>query len=143
MLILDTHILAEVIKASPDPKIGLWLGGQPRDDLYTTSLAQADILYSVERLPPGKRRSDLLSAVVEIFAFFEKRILPFDPDAARAYPQIVLNRKMMGQEIPPASAMLAAITRSRGGTLATRNPGEFSGCGIKVVNPWEEAGALR
>jgi len=137
MLILDTNILAEVIKPSPDPKIGIWLGAQPRDDLYTTSLAQAEILYGVERLPPGKRRSDLLTAVVEIFAFFDKRILSFDPDAARAYPQIILNRKMMGQEIRPADAMLAAITRSRGAMLATRNTGEFSGCGIRVVNPWE------
>ena len=137
MLILDTTVLSEVLKPSPDRKIGAWLGAQPREDLYTTSLAQADILYGVERLPPGKHRSDLLNAVVEIFAFFEKRILPFDPDAARVYPQIVLNRKMMAQEIPPAKAMLAAITRSRGATLATLTPAEFSGCGIRVVSPWE------
>jgi toxin FitB len=137
VLILDTQILSEVIKPRPDPKIGGWLGAQPRDNLYTTSLAQADILYGVEQLPPGKRRSDLLAAVVEIFAFFEKRVLAFDPDAARVYPQILLNRKMMGQPIEPANAMLAAITRSRGATLATRNTAQFSGCGIRVVNPWE------
>jgi predicted nucleic acid-binding protein len=137
MLILETAVLAEVLRPSPSPVIGVWLAAQPREDLYTTSLAQADILYSVERQPPGKRRSDLMAAVAEVFAFFEKRILPFDPDAARAYPQIVLNRKMMGQEIPAASAMLAAITRSRGATLATRSPANFSGCGIRVVDPWE------
>jgi len=138
MLILDTGILAEAIKASPDPKVGAWLGTQPRDDLYTTSIAQADILYGVESLPPGKRRADLLAAVVEIFAFFDKRVLAFDADAARAHPQIVLNRKMMGQKIEPANAMVAAITRSRGATLATRNTAEFAGCGIRVVDPWLE-----
>jgi predicted nucleic acid-binding protein len=137
MLILDTPILAEVIRPNPDPRIGRWLGMQPRDDLYTTSLAQADILYGVERLPPGKRHSDLLAAVVEIFAFFEKRVLAFDPDAARAYPQILLNRKMMNAPIEPANAMLAAITRSRGAILATRHAEQFSGCGIRVVNPWD------
>ena len=137
MLILDTPILAEAIRPSPDPKIGSWLGTQPREDIYITSLAQAEILYSVERLPPGKRRSDLLSAVVEIFAFFEKRVLPFDPDAARAYPQIILNRKMMNAPIEPANAMLAAITRSRGADLATNNSDQFTGCGIRVVNPWD------
>ena len=137
MVILDAAILAEVIRPSPDRKIGGWLGAQPRDDLYTTSLAQADILYGVESLPPGKRRTDLLSAVLEIFAFFEKRVLSFDPDAARAYPQILLNRKMMGAPIEPANAMLAAITRSRGAILATKNVDQFSGCGIRVVNPWD------
>lgn len=138
MVILDSAILAEVLRPSPDPAIGKWLAAQPRDDLYTTALAQADVLYSVERLSPGKRRSDLLAAVAQVFEFFEKRILPFDPDAARAYPQIVLNRKMMGQEIEPANAMLAAITRSRGATLATKTPGHFSGCGIRVVDPSEK-----
>lgn len=44
---------------------------------------------------------------------------------------------MMGQEIQPATAMLAAITRSRGATLATRDTNEFTGCGIRVVNPWQ------
>ena len=135
MLILESAILAEVLRANPNPRIGPWLAAQPRDDLYTTSIAQADILYSVEKQPPGKRRSDLLAAVSEVFAFFEKRILPFDMDAARAYPQIVLNRKMMGQEVEPTVAMLAAITRSRGATLATFTPGNFSGCGIRVVDP--------
>lgn len=137
MLILETAVLAEVLKASPDPKIGAWLAAQAREDLYTTSIAQAEILLSVERQPPGKRRTDLLAAVGDVFAFFEKRVLPFDADAARAYPQIVLNRKMMGKEIEAANAMLAAIARSRGATLVTRAAGEYAGCGIRVVDPWE------
>jgi toxin FitB len=135
MLILDTTILEEVIRPMPDPKIGVWLGSQPRDDLYTTSIALGDILLGIERLPPGKRKTDLVAAVGEIFAFFEKRILPFDQDAARAYPTIVQNRRLMGKEPNVAGSMLAAITRSRGAMLASRTPDEFSGCGIRVIDP--------
>ncbi|MFM2124739.1 MAG: hypothetical protein RL328_1190 [Acidobacteriota bacterium] len=137
MLILDTTILNEAIRPNPDPKIGAWLGAQTRDDLYTTSLTLADILSGVERLPPGKRRTDLASAVAQIFAFFERRVLPFDEDAARAYPTIAQNRKLLGRDPNVAVTMLASITRSRGATLASRTPDEFSGCGIRVVNPWE------
>lgn len=137
MLILDTTILEDVIRPAPDPRIGAWLGAQPRDDLYTTSIALGDILLGIERLPPGKRKTDLVTAVGEIFAFFEKRILPFDQDAARAYPTIVQNRRMMGKQPNVAGAMLAAITRSRGAMLASRTPEEFSGCGIRVINPLE------
>lgn len=135
MLILDTTILEEVIRPVPDPKIGAWLGSQSRDDLYTTSIALGDILLGIERMPPGKRKTDLVAAVGEIFAFFEKRILPFDQDAARAYPTIVQNRHMMGKEPNVAGAMLAAITRSRGAMLASRKPDEFAGCGIRVIDP--------
>ena len=135
MLILDTSVLAEVLKPVPDPRIGQWLGSQPREDLYTTALAQADILYSIERLTPGKRRTDLLGAVNEIFAGFERRVLSFDADAARALPTILLNRQMMKRDIEPAQAMLAAITRSRGATLVSRLPDNFAGCGIRVIAP--------
>lgn len=135
MLILDTSVLAEVIRPAPDPRIGKWLGSQPREDLYTTSLTQADILLSVERLAPGKRRSDLLAAVNEVFASFDRRVLSFDPDAARALPTILLNRKMMARDIPPGQAMLAAIARSRGATLASCTPDAFAGCGIRVIAP--------
>ena len=137
MLILDSTILSEAIRPNPDPAIGAWLGAQPRDNLYTTSLALADVLLGVERLPPGKRRTDLAAAVTQVFAFFERRILPFDEDAARAYPTIAQNRKLLGKEGNAQATMLAAITRSRGATLASRTPDEFSGCGIRVVNPSE------
>lgn len=137
MIILDTPVLAEAIRANPDPKVGAWLGRQPRDDVYTTAIAQSQVLLGVEKLPPGKRRSDLLAAAVEIFAVFDRRVLAFDADAAKAYPQIVLNRKMMGQEIPAEQAMLAAITRSRGAVLATNDERAYAGCGIRVVNPWQ------
>jgi predicted nucleic acid-binding protein len=137
VLILDTPVLEEAIKPVPDPRIGAWLAGQTRDELYTTSLTQAAIQYSVERLSPGKRRTDLLAAVEAIFAFFDRRVLPFDPDAAKAYAGIVINRQMMGSPLPPEVAMLAAITRSRGATLATRETTQFAGCGIRVMSPWE------
>jgi predicted nucleic acid-binding protein len=32
--------------------------------------------------------------------------------------------------------MIAALARSRGATLATRNVKDFEGCGIDAVNPW-------
>jgi predicted nucleic acid-binding protein len=137
VLILDVPILEEVIRPVPDARVGAWLASQIRDDLYTTSLAQAAIHCSVERLAPGKRRADLLAAVGEIFAFFDRRVLSFDSDAAKAYPVIVINRKMMGTPLPAEAAMLAAIARSRGATLATRNSSDFAGCGVRVVSPWE------
>lgn len=135
MLILDTSVLAEVLKPAPDPHIGKWLGSQPMEDLYTTSLAHADILYSVERLAPGKRRTDLLAAVNEVFASFDRRVLAFDTDAARALPTILLSRQMMKRDIEPVQAMLAAITRSRGATLVSRLPDDYAGCGIRVIAP--------
>ncbi|MEO8099355.1 MAG: type II toxin-antitoxin system VapC family toxin [Acidobacteriota bacterium] len=136
MLILDSTLLAECLKPSPDPQVGKWLATQDVESAYTTSLAQADLLFGVQRLAPGKRRTELAQAISDILDRFEGRILSFDPDAARAYPQIVLDRNLLGRPISETEAMIAAITRSRGATLVTRHEHDFAGCGIRVVSPW-------
>jgi len=38
--------------------------------------------------------------------------------------------------ISQADARVAAIARSRGASVATRNLGEFAGCGVELIDPW-------
>ena len=71
---------------------------------------------------------------------FTGRILPFDSAAAVAFAEIAANRRQAGRPIAQADAQIAAIARSRGAALATRNVPDFEGCGIELVNPWTEAG---
>ena len=33
--------------------------------------------------------------------------------------------------------MIAAIARSRGASLATRNVRDFADCGVTVIDPWQ------
>ena len=70
---------------------------------------------------------------------FMGRILPFDSAAAVAFAEIAANCRQSGRPIAQADAQIAAIARSRGASLATRNVPDFEGCGIHVVNPWAEA----
>jgi predicted nucleic acid-binding protein len=36
----------------------------------------------------------------------------------------------------PKRMRIAAIAGSRGAAVATRNTGDFSGCGVTVIDPW-------
>ena len=67
------------------------------------------------------------------------RVLPFDTDAARAYPEIAAGRRHAGRPLRQIDAQIAAITRSRGARLATRDVRDFAGCGLTVVDPWDQA----
>ena len=67
---------------------------------------------------------------------FADRILPFDSDAARVFPQIAASRRAAGRPITQWDAQIAAIARSRGAALATRNTGDFEHCGITWLDPW-------
>jgi predicted nucleic acid-binding protein len=137
MIVLDTNVLSEVIKTVPSAEVSGWLALQPPSVVYTTAITQAELLYGIELMPKGRRRSVLQAAVMRILTeLFASRILPFDSEAAEAYSRIASSRRAMGRPMSEADARIAAITLSHGAALATRNTADFAHCGIKVLNPW-------
>jgi predicted nucleic acid-binding protein len=97
----------------------------------------AEILFGIELLPRGKRRDKLFAQAQAMFVEdFAGRILPFDEEAARAFPSIAANRRAQGRPIADYEAQIAAIALSSDATLATRNIADFEGCGVRLVNPW-------
>jgi predicted nucleic acid-binding protein len=114
-----------------------WIADQPMAGVFTTTLTQAEIFYGLALLPEGRRREDLMAAAGAMFDVdLAGRVLAFDTDAALAYPQIAAGRKQGGKPISQINAQIAAIVRSRGARLATRNVRDFVDCGITVVDPW-------
>jgi len=137
VILLDTNVLSELMKAEPDPAVMAFVNGIPATALFTSAVTQAEILYGIALLPSGKRRNSLLAAArVTLDNHFRGRVLPFDGSAAEAFASIAAGRRESGRPIPQADAMIAAIAKSRDATLATRNGADFEGCGIPVINPW-------
>lgn len=138
MIVLDTNVVSEVLRPEPDGGVLAWLGEQPRPSLFTTSLTRAEILFGIELLPAGRRRRKLWEAALAIFnEDLADRVLSFDSDAADAYADIAASRRIAGRPISQFDAMIAAVARSRGASLATHNANDFADCGIAVVNPWD------
>ena len=138
MIVLDTNVLSEVVRPRPSETVLRWLAGQDPQNIFTTIITQAEMLYGVELLPAGKRRNLLLAATEKTFAEdFQGRILPFDEDAARAFAKIGSARNAAGLPISQFDAMIAGIARShRAAAVATRDTADFAGCGIEIINPW-------
>jgi toxin FitB len=135
--ILDTNVVSEPMLALPSAVVQAWWSQQQPGTLFITAVTVAEVLYGIELLPQGKRRAALLAGAELMFGkVLAGRILPFDEDAARAFAAIAANRRGQGRPISDLDAQIAAITRSRGATLATRNTADFEGCGIRLVNPW-------
>jgi len=137
MIVLDTNVLSEALRLVPDPPVLHWLTNQPRRSLFTTTVTQGEVLYGIRVLSDGKRRRGLWDAAAKIFSEdFAGQVLSFDSDAANVYAEIAALRRMSGEPISQFDAMIAAMARSRGASLATRNVKDFEDCGVDVVNPW-------
>ena len=138
MIILDTNVLSELMKARPSTNVLDWTAAQPPLSLFTTTVTQAEILYGIRLLPTGRRREALADAVAGMFdEDFSGRVLSFDGPAAHAYAVIATARKQAGRPIAQFDAQIAAIARSRGAAIATRNISDFEACGVDVVDPWD------
>ncbi len=137
MIVLDTNVVSELMKAAPEPAVLAWINALPMPSVFLSAVSQGEILHGVALVPAGKRQGGLLRAAHTAFeTYFRGRILPFDSEAAEAYAEIAANRRQAGRPIPQADAQIAAIARSRGAELATRNVEDFEDCGVAVVNPW-------
>jgi toxin FitB len=135
--ILDTNVLSEPMQPAPSATVTAWWAQQQPGALFITTVTVAEILYGLELLPQGKRRAALLAGAELMFGkVLAGRILPFDEDAARAFPEIAVRRRDQGRPIAELDAQIAAIARSRNALLATRNTADFEGCGLRLVNPW-------
>jgi hypothetical protein len=138
MIILDTNVTSEIMRASPSPVVITWLRAQDPKELYSTAVTVAEIRYGIARLPNSARKKKLVEAAADVFAAFSDRVLAFDLAAADEYGDIVLTRERAGASINGFDAQIASICRAHDALLATRNVKDFANSGINVANPWAE-----
>lgn len=137
MIILDTNVVSDIIGPAPSPAVAAWLARQPADDVFVSAVTEAELRYGAEILPPGRRRDRLFSEIEDILGRdFAGRILPFGSAAAHAYASIAASRRAAGRPIAQFDCQIAAIARSLGASVATRDRGGFDGTGVDVIDPW-------
>ena len=138
MIVLDTNVISELFRPHPNPKVIRWLSAIG-DDLAITAITLAELLAGVERLPDGKRKSQLEAAIHGALAPFRSSsaILSFDDDAAVEYAKILARRDRAGLPMSLADAQIASICKSHDAICATRNVKDFQHTGVQLINPWD------
>ncbi|MGF1665696.1 MAG: type II toxin-antitoxin system VapC family toxin [Acidimicrobiia bacterium] len=137
MIVLDTNVISELMRNAPHPPVVTWVDSQIEGELFTTAVTLAELLYDIARLPVGDRRASLSQAFHDMVAIeLAGRVLAFDDVAAEHYADIVVTRQQRERPISMADAQIAAICRSHGAVLATRNTIDFAGLAVDLSDPW-------
>jgi toxin FitB len=137
VIVVDTNVLSELVRLSPNQRVLDWLRSQVLAALFTTTITEGELLYGLALLPPGRRHAALADQIDRILmVYFGARVLPFDSAAAGAYADIAASRRQAGRPISEPDARIAAIARSREAAVATRNTSDFAGCGVTIIDPW-------
>ena len=139
MILVDTNVVSEPLRRTPEPLVTDWLDAQALESLYLSAITVAELRFGVRSLPAGRRR-DLLNEDIEskILPMFAGRVLAFDLPASRAYAELMVKARSRGQTIPVVDGYIAAIAVANGMMVATRDFVPFKAAGLKTVNPWTE-----
>ena len=137
MIVLDTNVVSEAMKATPNPVVLAWLDEQAAETLYLSSVTLAELLFGMGGLPAGRRKEALTQMLDGLLALFEDRVLAFDTAAARRYADLAVTARAAGKGFPTPDGYIAAIAKARGFTVATRDVAPFKAVGLNVINPWE------
>ena len=137
MIVLDTNVVSELMRANPSESVVSWVDRHPAPEVFLTAITVAELLYGVARLPAGNRKADLAIRIEAMLREdLEHNVVSFDETAAAHYADIVAHRERAGRPIGMADAQIAATCRSHGAVLATRNVDDFADTGVTIINPW-------
>ena len=121
--LLDTNIISEPTKVSPDKKVVQRLADN-LDYSCICSIIWAEVLSGVKLLPEGKRKTGLFDYFVEnVQKLYD--ILPFDTSCASIYSDLIQRLKEKGHPFPKFDSMIAATAIENNLILVTRNTSDF------------------
>ena len=132
--LLDTNVLSELRRKTPDAAVLAWFARRPASTLYLSVLTFGELRKGIEGVPDAKRRMALTDWLeTDLPAFFAGRILPVDAQVADRWGRLL---SAAGRPLPAIDSLLAASAAQHGLSMVTRNSRDFADLGLDVINPW-------
>jgi hypothetical protein len=131
--VLDTNAVSETRKPRPNPGLLDWLAAQDAAHLFTTTVTLAEVWHGFHSLlPEHPDYSSIKRFATELPRKY--RLLTFDARSAAIWGEMAARAR---GPLPLRDSLIAAIVRSRGYRIVTRDSAPFERMGCKVVNPWK------
>jgi toxin FitB len=139
MILVDTNVISEPLRKTPDSVVVEWIDAQPLETLYLSAITVAELRFGVASLPTGKRRDRLHESMENrVLPLFTGRVLAFDLPASQAYAELMSRARAAGLAIGAADGYIAATAAANRMAVATRDAAAFEAAGIPVIGPWHQ-----
>ena len=135
--LLDTCVISELVKNSPDKNVINWLNSTPTEKLYLSVITIGEIRKGLTKLPDSKRKDLLINWLNSLLEDYQNRILTIDLAAAENWGILQAKAEKEGNPMPSIDSLIAAIAHTHNLVLVTRNVSDFKPSGVPIKNPWE------
>jgi toxin FitB len=138
--LLDTNILSELRRPKPEPRVVAFVGAQPMEQLYVSSVTLAEIRCGIEMLPDASRRVELNDwLTLKVRPMFEQRILAVTEDVMFKWRLLVEEGRKVGHTFSQPDLIIAATGIHHGLTVVTRDTADFAKARATIFNPWVDS----
>lgn len=132
--LLDTNVVSQPGKRSPNDNLLRWLSAQNEDELRVSVLTLRELWYGVERA--SMRRQEHAQLIEKqtraLCAAYEGRIIPVDTAVAVAWARMLAQSHKHVEDTG-----LAATAAVHGLVVVTRNTDHLRGRGVTLLNPFK------
>lgn len=133
-ILLDTNVVSELVKPTPDARVLRFLDRV--ENPWLCSITFHELIFGAERAPDPRRQTKLLTWIMGIRREFAGRIIVVDDDIAESSGRLRALAAAQGKTVSVVDALIAGSAQARGLTLATRNTKDFDNFDIRLFNPW-------
>jgi predicted nucleic acid-binding protein len=130
--LLDTNAISALMRAKR--RMASWLSSIGADDrVATCTIARGEILFGLERLAPGRRRTELEEKAGNLFAVVACEPIP--PSAGDRYATGKASQQRRGLPLDENDLWIAATALALDATLVSRDSAFQAIEGLALVEP--------
>jgi hypothetical protein len=135
--IVDTNVVSELVRRSPDGNVSSWLAQKPTSSLYISDVSLAEIRFGIEVSVSLARRNEIrvwLDTVLR--PMFAGRTLEITEDILFAWRGLATSAQKSGKTLPQADSLIAATAIVQSLGVCSRDTGPYVFAGVPTLNPW-------
>lgn len=135
--LMDTCLLSEVRKNTPNPSVIEWISQCDENAMYISALSIGELQYGISQLPESHKKNGLIMWFNDLTDSFDGRILPVSHTVSILWGNTRARLKKQGIQLPVIDGLIAATAEVHSMTLVTRNSKDFKNTSVQLFNPWE------
>ena len=140
--LIDTNVISELRKGTRCARaVRAWSERVPPIACYISRISLAEIRFGIERVTDPAFRAELEAWVQDgVLPWFGTRVLEVDEPVLLRWRQLVSEGREANYTYSQPDVLLAATALVHHLGVATRNVEDFARSGVRIVNPWDDAG---
>ena len=135
--LLDTCVLSEFMKRTPDPGVLKFMSTLNEKDTYLSAVSVGEVRKGIALLGRTKRAAFLRDWLKELQRRFQGRIKAFNVTVAEQWGDLVADALKKGRSRPVLDSLIVATAAVDDMTLVTRNVFDMNHMGVRIVNPFD------